>query len=401
VHNAAYVHNGLRVRMSRLPGWLSVSPASGVTAAGETDTVLVTFDATGLADGDYSGSVRVASNDLDEPLVTVPADLHVGVAAAQFDLDPSTLKVGSNGRWTDGKVWSPQGTDAHLIDPASLLLQRQIPADPAFTPQYTEDTSQPTTGWRWYGQYKFDRAALLSVLPEGPSVTVEVIGRLGDETWFQATDVVRVQRPRVLAAGSPGPNAAMAPMPDQIETPALFPLQLLDPENATATRFELWYSPDAGDTWTEIDTDITSHEYAWAVPNEATEEALLGVVAWDDLGVMGSQVTNVFQIIHGTTDVGDGRAPERFALRFAGRNPSSRARLEFGMPVRGEVSVRVYDITGALVRDVAGGSFEPGWHAVTWDGTGSTGAPAEPGVYFVRAQAKGQPSMLRRFVLLK
>src|SRR6185436_19751915 len=59
VNNAAYVHDGLRVRMSRLPGWLSVSPATGVTAAGATDTVLVTFDATGLADGDYTGSVRV------------------------------------------------------------------------------------------------------------------------------------------------------------------------------------------------------------------------------------------------------------------------------------------------------------------------------------------------------
>ena len=401
VANAAYVHNALRVRMSRQPGWLSVSPANGVTAAGETDTVLVAFNATGLADGDYTGSVRVASNDLDEPLVTVPAELHVGVAAAQFDLDPSTLKVGSNGRWTDGKVWSPQGTDAHLIDPASLRLQRQVPADLAFNPQYFEDTSQPTSGWRWYGQYKFDRATLMSLLPEGPSVTVEVIGRLGDETWFQATDLVRVQRPRVLAGGGTGPNSATAPMPDLIETPSYFPLQLVDPENATATRFELWYSPDAGDTWTEISTAITSHEFAWSVPNEATDKALLGVVAYDEQGLMGANITNVFQIIHGTTDVDDGRAPERFALRFAGRNPAPNARLEFGMPTRGEVSVRVYDIAGALVREVAKGPFEPGWHTVAWDGTGSAGSAAKPGVYFIRAHANGQPQLLKRFVLIK
>jgi subtilisin family serine protease len=401
VMNAAYVENGLRVRMSRQPGWLLVSPANGVTAAGETDTVTVTFNATGLADGDYTGSVRVASNDLDEPLVTVPAELHVGVAAAQFDLDPATLKQGTSGRWAKGIVWPPQGSDAHLIDHATVLLQRTVPVDMAHAPTYLEDPNQPTTGWRWRAEYKFDRESLLSILPEGASVEVEMIGRLGDETWFQAVDVVRVQRPRVAANNAPGPNAAQAPMPDLVETPSYFPLVLVDPANAPATRFELWYSPDAGETWTEVATDITAHEYAWAVPNEATDQALLGVVAYDDLGLMGSSVTNVFQIIHGTTDVGDGRAPERFALRFAGRNPAPNARLEFGMPTRGEATVQVFDVTGAMVREVARGPFEPGWHSVTWDGTGSSGAPSQPGVYFIRAQGNGQPDVLKRFVLIK
>jgi hypothetical protein len=205
----------------------------------------------------------------------------------------------------------------------------------------------------------------------------------------------------VAANNAPGPNAAQAPMPDLVETPSYFPLVLVDPANAPATRFELWYSPDAGETWTEVATDITAHEYAWAVPNEATDQALLGVVAYDDLGLMGSSVTNVFQIIHGTTDVGDGRAPERFALRFAGRNPAPNARLEFGMPTRGEATVQVFDVTGAMVREVARGPFEPGWHSVTWDGTGSSGAPSQPGVYFIRAQGNGQPDVLKRFVLIK
>jgi hypothetical protein len=136
------------------------------------------------------------------------------------------------------------------------------------------------------------------------------------------------------------------------------------------------------------------------VPEEATEQALLGVVAFDDLGFMGSQVTNVFEIIHGTTDVGRDGIPDRYAIRFTGHNPGPRATMEFGMPVAGQASVRVYDIQGALVRELARGPFEPGWHRVTWDGAGASGATAEPGVYFVQAIANGQ-KVLTRFVLLK
>jgi len=60
----------------------------------------------------------------------------------------------------------------------------------------------------------------------------------------------------------------------------------------------------------------------------------------------------------------------------------------------------VYDVQGALVQELANGTFEPGWHHVKWEGAGANGAPAKPGVYFVRANANGE-RLLKRFVLLK
>jgi hypothetical protein len=229
-------------------------------------------------------------------------------------------------------------------------------------------------------------------------VPVEVIGRLGDITWFQAVDHVRVQRPRIAVAGS-GLGGPDGPMPSLVQSESYVPLHFIDPVDGLATAFELWYSPDAGENWSAIDTNLTVRDYAWSVPEEATEQAMLGLVARDALGVMGMQVSNVFQIIHGTTDVGR-PAPSRFSLRFAGHNPASRARLEFGMPARGEVSVRVYDVKGALVRELARGPFEPGWHGVTWDGAGATGSAVEPGMYFVQAHANGQ-RLLKRFALIR
>ncbi len=57
--------------------WLSVAPANGTTAAGNTDTVDVTFDSAGLALGDYTGTLCFDSNDPFLPRVAVPVVLSV------------------------------------------------------------------------------------------------------------------------------------------------------------------------------------------------------------------------------------------------------------------------------------------------------------------------------------
>jgi len=57
--------------------WLSVSPASGSTAVGESDSVTLGFDATGLAAGTYSARICIQSNDPESPLVAVPISLEV------------------------------------------------------------------------------------------------------------------------------------------------------------------------------------------------------------------------------------------------------------------------------------------------------------------------------------
>lgn len=62
--------------------WLSVSPASGTTAANASTPVTVTLDATGLVDGTYSATLCVQSNDLSRVVVPVPVQFSVGGGAA-------------------------------------------------------------------------------------------------------------------------------------------------------------------------------------------------------------------------------------------------------------------------------------------------------------------------------
>uniref|UniRef100_A0A832I5Z7 Choice-of-anchor D domain-containing protein n=1 Tax=Eiseniibacteriota bacterium TaxID=2212470 RepID=A0A832I5Z7_UNCEI len=388
VYNAAYVKNNHRVRFSNQPGWLTVTPAAGTTPAGERDTLVVAFDATGLADGDHEGSVRVRSNDLDEPLVVIPAHLHVGVATATFDLDPNTLNRSSNGRWVSGSVTPPDGFDPLDIVTSSVLVQRVVPVA-AGAPIALEDGAM---------RYKFDRAAVQAAVPDGENVAVEVIGRVDDATWFRGEDVIRVLRPRVVSR-SAAPDE-VGGMPESVTSPSVVSLSLVDPVGHTAGSFDLWYSPDAGESWLLQAAGLTAREFSWSVPPGATPAGMLELVAYDAEGPMGSWLTNLFEVLGSTTGVDDRAAPERFAVRFAGRNPASRATLEFGLPARGDLSVRVYDVRGALVRELAGGVHEPGWQRVTWDGRDGDGHAAQPGVYFVQTRWNGERSNLR-FVLLK
>jgi len=59
--------------------WLGESPVSGTVAAAGSDDITVSFDTTGLSEGDYSADIVINSNDYDENSVTIPVALHVAV----------------------------------------------------------------------------------------------------------------------------------------------------------------------------------------------------------------------------------------------------------------------------------------------------------------------------------
>jgi flagellar hook assembly protein FlgD len=52
------------------------------------------------------------------------------------------------------------------------------------------------------------------------------------------------------------------------------------------------------------------------------------------------------------------------------------------------------------VNNLVNGEQPPGFHQVTWDGTGSDGSPVDSGVYFCRIEAEGFTKS-KKMVLLK
>ena len=77
----------------------------------------------------------------------------------------------------------------------------------------------------------------------------------------------------------------------------------------------------------------------------------------------------------------DGNSPNPF-------NPSTR--IGFRLPHDGPVSLKVFDVRGALVRTLVDETMTAGTHAVTWDGNDGQGSPVASGVYLYELQAGGQ-----------
>ncbi|MBZ0269228.1 T9SS type A sorting domain-containing protein [bacterium] len=61
-----------------------------------------------------------------------------------------------------------------------------------------------------------------------------------------------------------------------------------------------------------------------------------------------------------------------------------RTEITFALAAPGAVDLRVFDVTGRMVRSLTSRAFGPGSHRVGWDGRGADGRELAPGLYFVR-----------------
>ena len=98
----------------------------------------------------------------------------------------------------------------------------------------------------------------------------------------------------------------------------------------------------------------------------------------------------------------DGELPVRYALGGNYPNPFNPVtRIAFDVPSPGAVvELRIYDVSGRLVRTLVDGEVPPGRHSAEWDGTDRSGAAVASGVYFYRFDAPGFGDS-GRMVLLK
>lgn len=107
------------------------------------------------------------------------------------------------------------------------------------------------------------------------------------------------------------------------------------------------------------------------------------VVAYDQ--PIGRKV-NAFQAVNGTVAVGDPPPGGGAEIRLLPALPSpfrGSTTLRFSLPASSSARLAVYGVSGALVRELARGTFPAGTHAEPWDGLDANGRAAGPGLYFV------------------
>ncbi|HEX7077085.1 MAG TPA: S8 family serine peptidase [Candidatus Eisenbacteria bacterium] len=113
VFNRDYLHDRLAIRIAPAPHWLSLFPLEGDVAPGGSAAMEVRTDAAGLFGGDYSGEVRLMTNDPVHRETAIPVTMHatgipdLAVSPGGLAFDP--LYVGQSA--TDTLHVTDAGTD--------------------------------------------------------------------------------------------------------------------------------------------------------------------------------------------------------------------------------------------------------------------------------------------------
>jgi flagellar hook assembly protein FlgD len=100
-------------------------------------------------------------------------------------------------------------------------------------------------------------------------------------------------------------------------------------------------------------------------------------------------------------DISGGSTPAAYDLSQNHPNPfNPSTTFSFDMKVKSRVTLKIYSVTGALVRTLVDEVKPAGSYKVTWDGTGERGSKVASGVYFYRMDTKEFTST-KKMVLLR
>ena len=141
-----------------------------------------------------------------------------------------------------------------------------------------------------------------------------------------------------------------------------------------------------GDTLTKTVTVVVSGDTDF----ETDEVFFVNLSGPSNVTVADGQGRGV--ILNDDTSVGvESAIPVRTFLGLSYPNPfSGRATIPFGLKESGRVSIRIFDVRGRLVRDLASGLVERGYRRADWDGRDQNGARAASGVYILRMETGGK-----------
>jgi len=388
VCNAGYVHDALTVRLAREAPWLAVTPDSGRVAAGAADTLRVTLSADALPDGDTSGEIRVATNDLTHAEVRVPVRAHVGLLAAEARFAPRSLGAVHVDHDVRLALRVP-GHDASELVAASILLNGAIAPDREFAPRI--DGGRLVVG--------FAQPDLLAARPGGGTLPFVVTGQVANAGWFVGADTLRVpqatlREPATLAAW----GARQAAPAFEAQTAHTF--AWTDPADAQIDHYELWWSRDGGDSWDAIATALRTPVASWTPPADTSRAALVEMTGWHGGDVTSAWLSQPFLLVR--PDLGSPPAPPRvFGVRLAGSNPvRGDVAFDVALPAAARVTLDVFDVNGARVTRLVDGAWPAGVHRVAWDGRDAGRRPLPAGLYFARATA-GRERAVARVVLLR
>jgi hypothetical protein len=174
-------------------------------------------------------------------------------------------------------------------------------------------------------------------------------------------------------------------------------------DNVGVDSVNIYYSIDGGATfpYTVATSEPNDSVYVWTIPDTSSDECIVKIVAYDPSLNTGEDTSDARFSIH--SQIGTRPVPEvaSFGLMQNYPNPfNPMTRIEFSLDERGLISVRIYDISGELIKTLVQETMSAGRHSVLWNGQDEHGSPVASGVYVCRFETKDKEAM-RKVVLLR
>jgi hypothetical protein len=160
-------------------------------------------------------------------------------------------------------------------------------------------------------------------------------------------------------------------------------------------RNDVWALPLASATaWTDLaptGTALPVGRLLGGAIYDAWRDRMVVFGGYTYDGVRGTNLGDLWAVQW----AGDVSAPPSAtaALRLAPAHPNPARDdvvLEFALPARGDAVLRVFDVSGRVVRTLVQGVLAEGRHSVRWDRRATSGALVQPGLYFYELCAGGQ-----------
>jgi hypothetical protein len=174
--------------------------------------------------------------------------------------------------------------------------------------------------------------------------------------------------------------------------------------NGPITKDSIVYSYDNGATWNFLDKYTGSRtSYTWnPIPNTPDTNCYVRVFSWNATGsAFGNSGRFEIRVGSGIAQPENSALPLAFGLRQSYPNPlASGTAIRYALPRPAQVELRIYDVSGTLVRRLADGVQPAGYQSAYWNGSDDQGRRVAPGVYYCRLQAgdftAGEKLVVRR-----
>ena len=96
-----------------------------------------------------------------------------------------------------------------------------------------------------------------------------------------------------------------------------------------------------------------------------------------------------YETVHGSQGAPVERIPLSYAFAIYPNPFAKQTRINYALPERAAVEVKVYDVCGKLVKTLVSEKLDPGYYEIFWQGRDNFGRKVAFGVYFIQVNTKG------------